>query len=284
MRYAYASFTAFNFNKQKRQPRTHSGQYEIYLAHMTKHKPLRTGCGDPDLLNALWEDLSFELNAYGAGPQRNSTEWMRTFRSWKHQVRCKARAIKEKRGEHKALTGAEERALALWGNDVIEGLQVSSIGFNPFPEEEESNIEVEYVDCLGSATQSMGDFDDSDDDVLCPKPKVPSSPQPTTSSATRLKSERIHIGSTSNTRAGGIYATRTSLMPNQTKQPSSASSTATATAIYRLADRVGDLAASLAKGNEVLLEMSKSHQVMLQMVLDKLSPNQMQQSTLSADC
>lgn len=140
------------------------------MSHLSSYDQLRTGSGDPSKLKTLWENLSTELNAYGAGPVKSSGDWQATFRGWKHQIRHKARAIKKHGNETgggpasaKQLSDVEERALYLWGKEVVgNGLDIGEVGFGcddivlPMVEEfvDESLEIVDMPPCSSPSTQS----------------------------------------------------------------------------------------------------------------------------------
>lgn len=78
---------------------------------------LINGTGNPDILDALWTDLSEQLNAMHVGPKRTSMEWKRAFQHYKNLTRCKEREIRKHdphSGPSRELNELEERVLAMF--------------------------------------------------------------------------------------------------------------------------------------------------------------------------
>lgn len=205
---------------------------------MAEHDQLRTGAGDPIKLNELWDALAIDLNAYGAGPSKTVADWRNSLRSWMNQTRSKARSIKEHGSgtgggpaSTKTLTDVEERALSLWGREAVDGLHVGSIGFELA--EPSNNVLAE-----SPTTSQQG---------LTTPPTTQrrkQQPPPTTSRGQSQKTQQMRM-----------------LLESDTQ---------IATAINRLADSIADVAGQLAKSNDLLLEMAKTQQLMMSMLLEKL--------------
>lgn len=230
--------------------KTHSGQYEIYVAHMLAHDQLRTGAGDPIKLNSLWDALAMEMNAYGAGPKKTATEWRHTLRSWKNQTRSKARFIMD-HGQgtgggaacSKTLTDIEERALSIWGLEAVKGLQVGAVGFEAALHNPAVVVDLVVEELQTNNEDAANHCEVSDDAVAGPgrdTPTIQSNQQ-----ASKIKK-------------------------NQQLQMLVNSEATIATAISRLADRIGDMSVQWAKGHEVLLEIVKTQQQMLSILLEKM--------------
>lgn len=152
----------FVFLSEKKNSRTHAGQFEIYVAHLEQHELLRTGGqGDPKTFNGLWENLTVELNSYGVGPRKSAREWQNTFNQWKHQIRHEARKLKKNSMETGGgpasallLTDIKERALNLLGRVVVDGHNIGRVGRGvctpkvtfAAEDDDESAIEYEVLD------------------------------------------------------------------------------------------------------------------------------------------
>lgn len=148
-------FNIENENADKKRVHTHAGQYEIYIAHLEQHEQLRKmGQGDPVKLARLWENLTNELNAFGAGAVRTTAQWQKVLAQWKHSIRHEARVLKK---QHQAtgggpatalqLTDIKERALSLLGRAVVDGSNIGRVGRgNCRPAVTFDDIIVEHID------------------------------------------------------------------------------------------------------------------------------------------
>lgn len=229
----------FLAEKAKRSTRTHAGQFEIFVGHVAEHEQLRTGAGDPVKLGKLWQNLTAQLNAYGAAPTKTTEGWQSTFMNWKHQLRRKARVIKEHANGtgggppcDKKLTDIEERALSLWGREVIHGSGAGIVGFGP---------------CLPSVNFKK-DID-SDDDI--DMSDMPAEPNETHRPTPKKKPKRV---------------SHKERIANLMKE----SDDVIAAAISRLADRIGDLAACTYDSNELFREVIKNQEKMLALLTIKV--------------
>lgn len=198
----------------------------------------------------MWENLSVELNAYGAGPVKSSGEWQTTFRAWKHQIRHKARTIKKHGNEtgggpasSKQLSDVEERALFLWGKEVVgNGLDIGEVGLGNI-DDRDSTLVVEFID-------------ENTEPIITPS----SSTQQHQSAA--IQTPQRKQSAAKNSRVTGTAKTR---MINMFKE----SDDKIADAILNLAERIGDAAIVMGKGNELVAKVIENQQTILTLLLEK---------------
>lgn len=238
----------------KRGPRTHGGQYEIYLAHLERHNQLRTGAGDPVALSKLWKSLCDELNAYGVGATKSSSEWQATFRQWKNHTRHKARAIHAHGSgtgggpaNLKMLTDLEERALSVWGREVLDGTQIGCVSID-FPN---SSTSVETIEL---------ELDDDMMSMMLPPISTPTKPSISTTTPT-------HVPFQINTTAP---AKKQRTTPRErTLDALKEGDEAISSAICRLADRIGDVANTMATSNDLMRTVIENQNNIIKILIEK---------------
>ncbi|XP_063919402.1 uncharacterized protein LOC135134609 [Zophobas morio] len=119
-------------DKNKREGRTSSDQYDHYLTLMETDEIFRTGTVNPSVEDGYiakkWENLVQKLNSCGTGPKLDTEGWKRRFTNWKNSTRAKYRRILEDKngtggGEASAsgLTPHEDRGITVWGRVAITG-------------------------------------------------------------------------------------------------------------------------------------------------------------------
>lgn len=209
---------------------------------MEMNNMLITGAGDPIKVNALWEAMAAEMNAYGAGPTKTAADWRTSLRSWKNQTRSKARSIAEHGrstgggpATAKTLTDIEQRALSLWGREMLDGLGVGRIGIG---------------------TDQMDQMDE-------PIAELPTNTQPTQPTLTPLQPHSPTAELVQNpphSKAIRKQKEVDKMLESESK---------IATAITCLADKMGDVALQMANSNETLLELLKTQQMLLQLMMDR---------------
>ncbi|XP_074035337.1 uncharacterized protein isoform X2 [Leptinotarsa decemlineata] len=108
--------------------RTSKKQFKIYIDYIKSHKILLTGkwspSNNPEDMEALWRNLTQELNSCGDGPIRDTNGWKKVFTEWKGVCRKKAR-------ESKALSELEAEIIKLTGQGAVTGLDLGELGLNP---------------------------------------------------------------------------------------------------------------------------------------------------------
>ncbi|XP_074035342.1 uncharacterized protein isoform X3 [Leptinotarsa decemlineata] len=174
--------------------RTSKKQFKIYIDYIKSHKILLTGkwspSNNPEDMEALWRNLTQELNSCGDGPIRDTNGWKKVFTEWKGVCRKKAR-------ESKALSELEAEIIKLTGQGAVTGLDLGELGLNPSCSSTKTTTKQPGTSYTLVSTVHSEEREQSDEET---KPASSPENQPSTSKGT-VKNKRSKLR---RTRTGDI--------------------------------------------------------------------------------